>query len=840
MLKFGVLTDQNRTGAFAAAEATMSFKSFTQLLFLSLLASQGFASFPDTKLFSARCTSNQKFCVSFSPNDMPIHFVGDALKSAKKSIRILTYNMDVVELAPLLIQKPASVTIELGADYVRSDKDNASNRVIKILPNKSNILKYRTPVLRGRTPQNHNKIIIIDDEILLMGSANHSYSGLVGNFENTMLVRDPETIAKYNAELDEIRDLSLAACRLFATNRKPGTPLGTNSTNEVCLSGGATFDRGFDLIAKTGEVPVEFLTESAAAAVLPILQKLNSGSGNTPLSLKKLLVNRYETLQQKSETRASEVTLAYDESFYLRFSGFYDLIQPPWARKTRISAAIRSEQRGVNRSYGIENVTAVELRNLIGRACRKKPLPADPELTPEQLCVCMTQFGLLDSYQRSTGSDFGICLQDQRFGEFQKQLIEIEKTIDGKSIAELIAAGIDPFQYKVKQTGPIQAYFAPEDNIEPVITREMHATYSNPDRSLKSSAQIKAAFAYVGTNFITNRNFSEALNAMKEAGVRVSVFFDKGRMNDPNFQSALDLLKPLGIIRQTEAVNPASLTVFENRFSTDYGAFHHKYAIIGTDKGIKLVNGSANWSSAAVRSNDENLLVIEDEQIATLFLAQMIQDLYISRYRQNWNSPGFQEELKEMSARVPCLMAVLGLESKCTTRSGESWVPAKTGAVKNHVLVSVQLNSKPDQTSVWAWVARTSKIPGVSGSFPVQLFTDESMGGHWMGAIPAFPGDKVEVKLIRGARNYEARANNLPGPGVPAEWEYEGVGNGRFFEFVHGAYGCVPTRPAVNGDHGVTGVEIDSINWKLVWGSQGSFTQASPGCRDRNPTPLKN
>lgn len=818
----------------------MFFQLFTPVVFVALMASQSGASFPDTKLFSSRCTSSQKFCVAFSPNDMPIHFIGEALKSAKKSIRILTYNMDVVELVPLLIQKPSHVKIELGADYVRSDKDNAANRVIKILPNGSNISKYRTPVLRGRTPQNHNKIIIIDNEILLMGSANHSYSGLIGNFENTMLVRDPETIAKYNAELDEIRELSLEACRLFATNRPAGSPMGTNSTNEVCLNGGATFDRGFDMIAKTGEVPVELLTEAASTAVIPILQKLNSGASNSPMNLKKIVVNRSESLKQASATRASEVPLQYDEAFYLRFAAFYDLIQPLWVR-TRISDVIRSEQRGVNRAHSIENVAASELRNFIGRACRKRPLPADPTLTPEQLCVCMTQFGLLDSYQRSTGSDLKLCLRDERFAALQKRLLEIEKTVDGKSIAELIAAGIDPFQHRVKQTGTVQTYFAPEDNIEPVITREMHATYSNPGRTPtpKSSAQIKAAFAYVGTNFITNRNFSEALNAMHQAGVRLRVFFDKGRMNDPNFQSALDLLKNLGKVIQTEAVKPGALTVFENRFSTDFGAFHHKYAVIGTDKGIKLINGSANWSAAAVRSNDENLMVIEDEQIATLFLAQMIQDLYISRYRQNWKSPGFQEELKEMSERVPCLKAVLGLEPKCTTRTGVSWEPFKTGAVKNHVLVSVQFNENPNQTSVWAWVARNSKVAGVSGAFPVKLFTDGSMGGHWMGSIPAYPGDSVEVKLIRGAKNYEARANNLPGPGVPAAWEYEGVNNGRFFEFVHGAYGCVPTRPTVNGDHGVTGVVQDQINWKLVWGSQGSFSQSSPGCRERNPSPLK-
>ena len=807
--------------------------SMKLFVLLALVGTEAQADFPDPQLFSARCTGNEKFCVAFSPNDMPIHFVADAIRSAKKSVRILSYNLDVVELMPFLLKKP-NVSIEVGVDYVRSDKENPANRVFKALPNRKNIVKYRTPVLRGRTPQNHNKIIIIDDEVLLMGSANHSYSGLVGNFENTMSIRDPSVIKKFNDELDEIRELSLEACRLFEVGRK-GASIVMDPLKDGCLNGTAKMDPAFDVIAKTGEVPLQVMTEEAQKAVLPLIQRINGASANSPMSLK-VMKGRYASIAQKSESRASEASLAYDDAFYAKFSAFYDLILEP-VRPTRISARVRSEMRPVNASKNIENLPGAELTKMIGRACRRTPLPQDPQLTDLQLCVCMTQFGLLDSHQRSTGSDLGLCLKNKSFAELQQNFLKIEKMVDGKSIAQLLSEGQDPFRYRPVQTGPVRAYFAPEDNIEPIITRELHSTYSNPDKTKKSADKLKLAFAYVGTNFITNRNFSEALNGIKEAGVRLRVFFDKGRMNDPNFSSALDLLRPIGIIRQTEKIHPHSLTVFENRLSTDYGAFHHKYAVIGTDEGIKLLNGSANWSAAAVRSNDENLVVIEDEQVATIFLAQMIQDLYISRYRQNWNAPGFQDEIKEMSARVPCLLAVLGMEKSCRTRGGENWVPVKSGAVKNHVLVSVQIQADPKQTSVWAWVERTQAGSGHKQTFPVRLFTDESMGGHWVGTLPGSRGDRLEMKLIRGGKNYDARPGNLPGPGVPAEWEYPGVGNGRYFEFAHGAaYGCVPARFAPN-DPGVSGVAPDQVNWKLVWGDPGTFSSASPGCRSRNPSP---
>ena len=74
-----------------------------------------------------------------------------------------------------------------------------------------------SPVLRGGTPQMHDKILVVDSERVFFGSANWTYTGLVGNFENVMAVKEPTVVKKFEAELDELELFARLACETFAT-----------------------------------------------------------------------------------------------------------------------------------------------------------------------------------------------------------------------------------------------------------------------------------------------------------------------------------------------------------------------------------------------------------------------------------------------------------------------------------------------------------------------------------------------------------------------------------------------------------------------------------------------
>ena len=174
-------------------------KKLTLLLFATLLTlSTAFAnrtlSLPAH--FQGVCTPNKTNCVYFSPTDLPVEAVRAYLKSARKSIRIATYNMSIADYADILMDKAnRGVRIEYAVDYKLSFQNKLWP---KIDGNHYLVTKYRLPVMRGGNPQMHNKLILIDEEtddpVLLTGSANYSYMGLIANYENIFATKDKKII----------------------------------------------------------------------------------------------------------------------------------------------------------------------------------------------------------------------------------------------------------------------------------------------------------------------------------------------------------------------------------------------------------------------------------------------------------------------------------------------------------------------------------------------------------------------------------------------------------------------------------------------------------------------
>ncbi|MGE0614581.1 MAG: phospholipase D-like domain-containing protein [Bacteriovoracia bacterium] len=589
--------------------------------------------------FAGTCTASSKYCAYFAPADMPIQAVGHYLANAKKSIRIATYNMDVRHFSEILksaAKRGVKIEFLLDFDHARASSGDVSP-VYGALASQPNVTRHLIPVMRGGNPQMHNKIIIIDGEILLMGSANFTYSGLVANYENVLAIRDAQTIQKFSDELDELRDVSQIACALFAT------------PTAACGTGNEKWDAGFTEYVTTGGLPKTVVTAQ------PGCQKL---------------------------------TVQVD--------------------------------------------------------------PKDPKKT-------MPGMGVLNQFNQSRLKNLAECVNDARYVQLAEQVGKRERFVDGTSTAQA-----RPDQLKAQENQEVAAYFSPEDDVEGAIAQQLSATLAEPARS----------FAYISTNFITNTRLTDTLIQMKKAGVRLRVFFDAGREADPNFQQQLGKLAELGVTRGEEAgVSDKSLTILKNEITTAYGCVHNKFAVIGTPKGLVLVNGSANWSAGAMTKNDENLLVIKNRDVASIYLREVMSELFVYRYRQDPEHPGWKDDLDFVVKHTTCLNALMGQVTACAASESSKWQP---GAKASLILSAEGVPAKfGDGQRVWAWVPQLNANQGGA----VELFTyrEEIFGGKWVGSISLPLGWDFGYKLL------VTDAKTVPSPQNlgSLRWEYEGVGNDR-------------------------------------------------------------
>ncbi|XP_015673313.1 mitochondrial cardiolipin hydrolase [Protobothrops mucrosquamatus] len=66
-------------------------------------------------------------------------------------------------------------------------------------------------------------------------------------------------------------------------------------------------------------------------------------------------------------------------------------------------------------------------------------------------------------------------------------------------------------------------------------------------------------------------------------------------------------------------VGPLRRAGIQVRHDQDSGYMHHKFAIV--DKKV-LITGSLNWTTQAIQANRENVLVLEDQALVNIFLAE--------------------------------------------------------------------------------------------------------------------------------------------------------------------------------------------------------------------------
>lgn len=132
----------------------------------------------------------QEMQVCFTPNKGCQQLILTQLNNAKKSIYIQAFSFTDPEIGASLIQaKSRGVAIKIILDH--SNKTNKKSL-------KNTLIRHRIP-LRIDAPSGiaHNKIIIIDDHLVITGSYNFSKGAYQRNVENVLILNDTILAKKY-------------------------------------------------------------------------------------------------------------------------------------------------------------------------------------------------------------------------------------------------------------------------------------------------------------------------------------------------------------------------------------------------------------------------------------------------------------------------------------------------------------------------------------------------------------------------------------------------------------------------------------------------------------------
>lgn len=135
--------------------------------------------------------NNTLMSVYFSPQDKSItNAVLPLIQNAKKSIYIPTFVLTEKHVAQELINaKNRGVDVKIIIDALNASSKHSKHQLLR-----DNGVPVKTENYAGKM---HSKSMIVDDEYVLIGSMNFSYSGENKNDENMIIIKDSEAAKFY-------------------------------------------------------------------------------------------------------------------------------------------------------------------------------------------------------------------------------------------------------------------------------------------------------------------------------------------------------------------------------------------------------------------------------------------------------------------------------------------------------------------------------------------------------------------------------------------------------------------------------------------------------------------
>ena len=209
-------------------------------------------------------------------------------------------------------------------------------------------------------------------------------------------------------------------------------------------------------------------------------------------------------------------------------------------------------------------------------------------ITDDSEIIMHNKFFIFDNKKVLTGS---ANISSSGIGGYSANSVVIvnSKTIANRYKAEFEQMYNNKFstlkdKLKIVSDGNITAYFSPKDNIKDVILNNINSAKSE---------------IYVSAFYLTQKDIINALIEAKNRNIQIFVIQDAVGAN--NFKDRLLKLRKAGIS-----------VIVEN-----WGGKNHEKTIMLDNK--TLILGSANFSNAALSKNDENVVVIENKEIADFY-----------------------------------------------------------------------------------------------------------------------------------------------------------------------------------------------------------------------------
>lgn len=138
--------------------------------------------------------------IFFSPDDHPAKRIVSLLRNAKSSIHFLAYSFTANDFGDVLRQKAAQ---GLQVDGVMEESQVKTNTGTEF----DAFSQAGLPVyLDGNQGQMHDKVFIIDEQIVITGSYNFSSSAERTNDENVLIIYDAQVAKQYMAEFQRVFD----------------------------------------------------------------------------------------------------------------------------------------------------------------------------------------------------------------------------------------------------------------------------------------------------------------------------------------------------------------------------------------------------------------------------------------------------------------------------------------------------------------------------------------------------------------------------------------------------------------------------------------------------------
>lgn len=133
----------------------------------------------------------------FSPGGGTMNAIIDELKKAQKSIKFMAFSMTDKNVLDVMVQKKqAGLKVEGVFDNCLIPQYSIYWGL-----RKGNVMSLRD----GNQALMHHKVMIIDDETVVMGSFNFSKSADEGNNENALIIKSPGIAKQYTSEYFRVR-----------------------------------------------------------------------------------------------------------------------------------------------------------------------------------------------------------------------------------------------------------------------------------------------------------------------------------------------------------------------------------------------------------------------------------------------------------------------------------------------------------------------------------------------------------------------------------------------------------------------------------------------------------